>query len=345
MSNTDSIIDAAPVRIILSAGDPAGIGPDLISAVIQHEFNAEIIAVADPEVLQERADSLGLPLELTEFNQQQPPQRHIPGQLKLVRLHTARPVIAGKPEAANAAYVLESIRTATRACLDKVCDAMVTAPVNKAIINTAGTPFRGHTEFIAALCGDCLPVMMLQNNHLRVILVTTHLPLKDVPFSITRELLTQVITIANHELKIREGIARPHLAVCGLNPHAGEGGFLGSEELEVIIPVLDQLRAAGLNLRGPVPADTAFTSSALETVDAVIAMYHDQGLPVLKSQGFGDSVNITLGLPIIRTSVDHGTAYALAGTGRASDTSLLAAINCAIKLANGTASTDAVQTP
>jgi 4-hydroxythreonine-4-phosphate dehydrogenase len=243
------------------------------------------------------------------------------------------PVIGGQLNTANADYVLESIKIATQGCLSGQFQAMVTGPVNKAIINQAGHNFSGHTEFIAELCDQAFPVMLLANEKMRVALVTTHLPLAKVSEHITAIRLEKVITIAASDLTRRFGITRPRLLVCGLNPHAGEQGHLGDEEINIIIPTLNSLRETGLLITGPVPADTAFTPDSLRDIDLVIAMYHDQGLPVLKSHGFGDTVNITLGLPIIRTSVDHGTALDLVGTGKASSSSLSNAIHQAITLA------------
>lgn len=241
-------------------------------------------------------------------------------------------VTPGVPDSANADYVLATLRRAVRGCREGEFSAMVTGPVHKATINRAGYRFSGHTEFIAAECDTAGPVMMLMNPDLRVALVTTHLPLSAVPAAITRHGLRHVLEVVQGDLRDRFGIAAPHLLVCGLNPHAGEQGYLGREEIEIIEPVLEELRRAGLDLIGPVPADTAFTPESLHGMDAVVAMYHDQGLPPLKARGFGDIVNITLGLPILRTSVDHGTAFSLAGTGRARADSLLAAIDCAGRL-------------
>lgn len=334
MSNTGLENDRGRLhRILLSVGDPAGIGPDLIINAAQNRFAAEIIAVGSPECLLQRAETLGQPLAIETFHTNRPRQCHRPGILPVIATQPTAMAIAGKADPRNAAHVLECIRTAVTMCLDGVGDALVTLPVNKAMINAGGFPFSGHTEFIAGLCGNCHPIMMLQNKALRVILATTHIPLRQVAGSITRDLLRKVIEIAHSGLRQRMGVAKPRLLVCGLNPHAGEGGYLGDEEQEIIGPELESLRARGFNVRGPVPADTAFIQPRLATADAVIVMYHDQGLPVLKSMGFGESVNITLGLPIIRTSVDHGTAYELAGVGKASADSLLAAIECAIEMA------------
>ena len=273
---------------------------------------------------------LGLPLSLHEYDGKVRSGAHT---LTVLPLPMAVAVNPGTPDSANADYVLDTLRRAVRGCLDGEFAAMVTGPVHKAILNQAGHDFTGHTEFIAAQCGDTVPVMMLANRSLRVALVTTHLPLKEVCEAVTAERLKHVVTVVHHDLISRFGIHAPRLLVCGLNPHAGEQGYLGREETEILEPVLVELRSAGLDLVGPVPADTAFTPDSLRGVDAVVAMYHDQGLPPLKAQGFGETVNITLGLPLIRTSVDHGTAFTLAGTGKARPDSLLAATDFAYRLA------------
>ncbi len=244
-------------------------------------------------------------------------------------------VTAGRLDPRNAAYVLETLRLAATRVLAGAADALVTAPVQKSVINDAGIPFSGHTEFLAELCGAPTPVMMLAAGTLRVALATTHLPLREVPAAITRDGLEAVLRLLHRDLRRCFGIAAPRILVCGLNPHAGEGGPLGREELEVIAPALAALRAEGMRLEGPLPADTLFTPRQLDQADAVLAMYHDQGLPVLKHAGFGEAVNVTLGLPIIRTSVDHGTALDLAGSGRAESGSLRAALDLAIALARG----------
>ena len=319
-------------RLALTPGEPAGIGPDIVIQAAQQSFNAEIIVVADPDLLKKRSELLHLPLELISFNSSSPAKRHQPGTLYIQPVTHMISGQPGQPEVANASYVLETLKTACTGCLDKKFDAMVTAPVHKAIINQAGFPFTGHTEYLAGICAAGYPVMMLANRKLRVALVTTHLPLSRVSKTITPDILEKVITIVWHDLKTQFGISEPNILVCGLNPHAGENGHLGTEEIDVIIPVLERLRVKGLRLQGPMPADTAFTSERLTDIDVVIAMYHDQGLPVLKALGFGETVNITLGLPIIRTSVDHGTALPLAGSGMANSASLIAAIDCAITL-------------
>ena len=290
----------------------------------------ELVVIADPALLKARAGMLGLPLSLHEYDGKVRSGAHT---LTVLPLPMAVAVNPGTPDSANADYVLDTLRRAVRGCLDGEFAAMVTGPVHKATLNQAGHDFTGHTEFIAAQCGDTVPVMMLANRSLRVALVTTHLPLKEVCEAVTAERLKHVVTVVHHDLISRFGIHAPRLLVCGLNPHAGEQGYLGREETEILEPVLVELRSAGLDLVGPVPADTAFTPDSLRGVDAVVAMYHDQGLPPLKAQGFGETVNITLGLPLIRTSVDHGTAFTLAGTGKARPDSLLAATDFAYRLA------------
>ena len=320
-------------RIALTPGEPAGIGPDLCIALVQSELPCQLIAIADPELLQERAKRLGLPLKLTEFNENAPAQAHQAGQLTVLPVDLIAPVSTGQLNAANSRYVLKTITKAVQGCMKGMFAAMVTAPVHKGIINVADIAFTGHTEFIAEITGGN-PVMMLATPGLRVALVTIHLPLSEVPKAITHTRLRQVVRTLDHDLRTRFGIEKPRLLVCGLNPHAGENGYLGREEIDIIEPVLNNLRKLGLDLEGPLPADTLFTPKYLEQADAVLAMYHDQGLPVLKHKGFGKSVNITLGLPIIRTSVDHGTALDLAGTGLADVGSLRYALETAITMAN-----------
>ena len=320
-------------RLAITPGEPAGIGPDIVLALAQRDWPAELVAVCDPELLQARAAALGLAINLTEADFSASPQPHRAGSLKVLPVKLASPVTAGKLNTDNANYVLNTLKAATDACLAGQCQALVTAPVQKSVINDAGIAFSGHTEFLAERCGAEKVVMMLATRELRVALATTHLPLRQVPDAITRESLSQVLRITHRSLQQQFGISQPRILVLGLNPHAGEGGHLGREELDVIIPTLDALRAEGLNLSAPLPADTAFTPKHLSQADAVLAMYHDQGLPVLKYQGFGRAVNITLGLPIIRTSVDHGTALDLAGTGGADTGSLEEALNQAIVMA------------
>jgi len=329
-------------RIILTTGEPAGIGPDLLVDIATQPYPAQLICITDPELLTDRAAQLNRQLELVEYHEALPRAVHQPGQLYYLPLATARPVTAGIADVKNVPFVLDSITRATRGCLTGEFDAMVTAPVNKGVINKSGHSFSGHTEYIAELCGAGQPVMMLMNSYLRVALVTTHLPLAMVHAAITATRLEQILQIVNIDLQNKLGITRPVILVCGLNPHAGEAGYLGTEEIEIIIPVVNNLKSMGLNITGPVPADTAFTRDSLEGIDVVVAMYHDQGLPVLKSHGFGETVNVTLGLPVIRTSVDHGTALELAGTGRARSGSLHAAIEASLEMVRITQATAAI---
>lgn len=326
----------ASVRLAVTPGEPAGIGPELLAQVAVCDYPDELVAVADPELIGARAERLGLALALPLFDPSQPPAPHRAGRLAVLPVRLRRPAAPGELDPRNAAYVLDTLVAACDGCLAGRFDALVTGPVHKAVINAAGLPFTGHTEFLAERC-DADPVMMLIAPGLRVALATTHLPLAAVSAAITPERLERVIRILDHDLRARFGIASPRVLVCGLNPHAGEGGHLGREEIEVIAPVLARLRAEGMDLTGPLPADTAFLPPRLAAADAVLAMYHDQGLPVLKHLGFGRAVNLTLGLPIIRTSVDHGTALDLAGTGQGDPGSLLAALDCAAEMARRSA--------
>lgn len=318
--------------LALTPGEPAGIGPDLCISLAQEARSCGLVAVADPGLLVDRAALLGLPLRLDEFRPGQPPAT-APGCLSVLPVALQRQAVPGTLDPANAEYVLQSLRRAVAGCQAGEFAALVTGPVHKGIINQAGTRFTGHTEFLAELTGTARVVMMLTAPGLRVALATTHLPLREVSDAITPERLETVLRIMHHDLVQRFRLAAPRILVCGLNPHAGEDGHLGREEIDVIEPVLVRLRAEGLDLVGPLPADTAFTPGRLAGADAVLAMYHDQGLPVLKHLGFGTAVNITLGLPIVRTSVDHGTALDLAGTGRAAPGSLQAAVRSAAELA------------
>lgn len=311
--------------VVFTPGDPAGIGPDLAVQLSLLELDQIIVMAADPELLAQRAEQLDIPLQVLTLEQQLPDTPAPRGTLYVRPVKLSQPAIAGQLNSANAGYVLESIRTSVEGCLSGEFSALVTGPIHKGIINDAGTPFTGHTEYLAQLT-DSKPVMMLACPGLRVALATTHLPLRLVSDAITRPLLTEVLNILHGELIHRFGIDHPRILVCGLNPHAGEGGHMGHEEIDIIAPVLEQLRMTGMQLLGPLPADTLFTPRYLQQADAVLAMYHDQGLPVLKHKGFGEAVNITLGLPIIRTSVDHGTALDLAGSGKAEIGSLLAAL-------------------
>ncbi|MGB1139485.1 MAG: 4-hydroxythreonine-4-phosphate dehydrogenase PdxA [Halioglobus sp.] len=321
-------------RIAVTAGEPAGIGPDVLIAAAQQPWPAELVAVADAGLLQARARQLGLPLQLEPLQPDQPALAHRPGVLLLQQVNLGAPVQPGALDPKNAGYVLESLRIAVTGCTQGTYQAMVTCPVQKSVINDADIPFTGHTEFLADETDTELVVMMLATRELRVALATTHLALKDVPDAITPELLLATLRILDADLRDKFGIASPRIAVLGLNPHAGEGGHLGREEIDTLVPALEQLRAEGLDLLGPLPADTAFNPDILGQSDAVFAMYHDQGLPVLKFSGFGKAINITLGLPLIRTSVDHGTALDLAGSGKADGGSLEEALTIAIDMAN-----------
>nr|MDT0253890.1 4-hydroxythreonine-4-phosphate dehydrogenase PdxA [Endozoicomonas sp.] len=322
-------------RLVITAGEPAGIGPDLCLMLASHEFSkpVQLVIAADPELLAQRAKQLGLAVDLQLFS----PETRKPAEkntLLVLPVPTACTPLPGVINPANGHYVLDTLTLALRGCINGLFDGMVTGPVHKEAINNAGIPFSGHTEFLAELTHTEKVVMMLATEGLRVALATTHLPLSQVSSAITRHSLTQVIEILHRELQEKFGIPSPHIIVCGLNPHAGEGGHLGMEEIETIIPVLKHCRAEGMNLTGPLPADTAFNPRLLQQADAVLAMYHDQGLPVLKFKGFGKAVNITLGLPIIRTSVDHGTALDLAGTGNIDPGSLYTAIETALNMVN-----------
>lgn len=319
-------------RIALTPGEPAGIGPDIVLMAAQQEHPAELVALADPALLRERSRLLDLPIELDILEPAalaRPATLHRPGTLKILPCTVARAVVPGQLDSANARYVLDTLQLAVDGCRSDRFAAMVTAPVQKSIINDAGIPFTGHTEFLAAATQTARVVMMLATTQLRVALATTHLPLAEVPAAISAASLTETLTILHRDLRQRFGLPTPRIAVLGLNPHAGEGGHMGREEIDIIIPTIERLRASGMDLIGPLPADTAFNPKVLQNVDAVFAMYHDQGLPVLKYSGFGRAVNITLGLPIIRTSVDHGTALDLAGSGSADKESLVTAIRIA----------------
>ncbi|MCK5869484.1 4-hydroxythreonine-4-phosphate dehydrogenase PdxA [Methylococcaceae bacterium HT1] len=322
-------------RIALTPGEPSGIGPDLCIQLAQDNLPCQLVVIADPVLLSQRAKQLDLPISIKLFNDQQPITQHIPGTLIVLPCHLHDPVICGKLNKNNSQYVVKTIATATKGCLSGLFSAMVTGPVHKGIINDAGIAFTGHTEYISAITGGH-PVMMLATEGLRVALATTHLPLAEVSKAITQKTLTTVIHLLDSDLRHRFGLKQPHILVCGLNPHAGEGGHLGHEEIDIIEPVLIKCRQDGINLQGPLPADTLFTAKYLDKADAVLAMYHDQGLPVLKYKGFGKAVNITLGLPIIRTSVDHGTALDLAGTGKADVGSLVFALQTAIQMSAST---------
>lgn len=322
-------------RFALTPGEPAGIGPDLCLLLAREAQPHVLVAIANRDLLADRAQLLGLDIKLLEVSPEDWPRQAAPaGSLYVWDTVLGAPVKPGVLNGNNARYVLETLARAGTGCLNGDFAGMITAPVHKGVINQAGITFSGHTEFLAELTHTEQVVMMLATHGLRVALVTTHLPLKDVAPAITPERLSRVTRILDHDLRTKFGIAKPRILVCGLNPHAGEGGHLGREEVEIIEPTLQQLRNEGINLIGPLPADTLFTPKHLEQCDAVLAMYHDQGLPVLKYKGFGAAVNITLGLPIIRTSVDHGTALDLAGSGKIDSGSLQVALRTAYEMAD-----------
>ena len=288
-----------------------------------------LAVIADPDLLRERASRLGAEIHIEPWEG----QPHRPGSLTVAAESLAVPATPGTVDVANAASVLRTLDRATDGCLAGEFDAMVTGPVHKGVINDAGVPFTGHTEYLARRSGAPLPVMLLASDRLRVALVTTHVALRQVPDLITRARLSATLEVLLEDLEARFSVRDPRVAVCGLNPHAGEGGHLGTEDADVIAPVVAGFRERGRRVEGPIPADSAFTPSRLARCDAVLALYHDQGLPVVKHQGFGRAVNVTLGLPLIRTSVDHGTALYLAATGGAAADSLVAALHMAIELA------------
>lgn len=319
-------------RVVITPGEPAGIGPDLVVQLAQRSWPVELVICADASVLEARAKTLNLPLTLLSYQAENAPLPQQAGTLTLLPVPLRTPVVPGQLSTENGHYVVETLARACDGCLSGEFAALITGPVHKGVINDAGVAFTGHTEFFEARSHSAKVVMMLATEELRVALATTHLPIKAVSDAITPDLLREVIAILHHDLRTKFGIADPHVLVCGLNPHAGEGGHMGTEEIDTIIPVLDEMRAQGMNLSGPLPADTLFQPKYLDHADAVLAMYHDQGLPVLKYQGFGRGVNITLGLPFIRTSVDHGTALDLAGQGKADVGSFITALNLAIKM-------------
>ena len=316
--------------LVLTTGEPAGIGPELTVQLLQQPLPAPLVIAGDPDLLLERATLLNLPLALKDDILVAPG-----GEAELLPVALGASSVPGSLDTANAPYVIEMLTAATDGCLSGTFSGLVTAPVQKSTLIEAGNDFVGHTEFLAQRAGVDTPVMMLATDELRVALVTIHLPLSEVPRAVTRETLEAVLRVVDSDLRTRFGIPAPVIGVCGLNPHAGEAGHLGREEQDIIVPVIDELRAEGLVLRGPLPADTAFTQQPLKVLDVVVAMFHDQGLPVIKHAGFGEVANITLGLPFVRTSVDHGTALDLAGTGRAQVASPVRAVELAIRLSGG----------
>jgi len=321
-----------PAPLVITAGEPAGIGPDLCVQLSVAPSAIPFVVIADKHLLQQRAALLGIPLQIRDYSDARESVSR-PDTLTVIHVPLVEECQPGVLNAANSEYVLATLRRAVQGCQRNDFSGMVTAPVHKGIINDAGIDFTGHTEFLAEQTNTKQVVMMLVGGGMRVALVTTHLALHDVPAAITAPLLENVLRIIQHDLLRRFGITQPRILAAGLNPHAGEGGYLGREEIEVMIPVLDRLRAEGMKVSVPLPADTLFTPQKLAQCDCVLAMYHDQGLPVLKHASFGQGVNVTLGLPIIRTSVDHGTALDLAGTGNADGGSLLEAISLAARMA------------
>ena len=322
---------ATIATIAVTAGEPAGVGPEICAALIQAALPARIVVIADRALLRERTH-----VEWLEFSGG---CTATAAGVSVLHVPLSVPSTAGKLNTANSRYVLRTLGVACDGCTDHLFDAMATAPVHKGVINDAGIAFTGHTEFLEQRTHAPHVVMMLVGGGMRVALATTHLALKDVAAHITRDSLTQTLRVLHHDLQQHFGIAQPRIAVTGLNPHAGESGHMGREEIDVIAPVIAELRSAGLNLSGPLPADTLFNPARLKHYDAVLAMYHDQGLPVLKYASFGTGVNVTLGLPIIRTSVDHGTALDIAGSGQADAGSLIAAVKLALELAHARAPT------
>ncbi len=320
-------------RIVITSGEPAGIGPDLCVMLAQADWDADLVFAVDPDLIVSVSRSIGQAIAIERYDPAATPAPSRAGRMKVLAARCARPVVAGTPDPGNARYVLYLLDEACDACVRGDCAAMATAPVQKSALLDAGFAFTGHTEYLAARTGAKLPVMMLASDRMRVALVTTHLPLAAVPAAITAERLIATLRILHADLVRRFRVPAPRIAVLGLNPHAGESGHLGREEIEVIEPALRVARREGIDARGPLPADTAFTPRALADADAVLAMYHDQGLPVIKYASFGRSVNVTLGLGILRTSVDHGTALALARSGKADPASLRAAVALAVRLA------------
>ena len=323
-------------RIALTSGEPAGIGPELCLAAARSTLPVELVCLADRALLAERATQLGWPITLRDYSPSAR-QAHEPNTLTVLHHPLAAPSKPGQLDKRNGRYVLDLLDRAIKGTVSGEFAAIVTAPVHKGVINDGGVPFTGHTEYLAEHTGGAMPVMMLAAPGMRVALATTHLPLKDVSAAITIDSLLKTASIMDADLKKWWGIKSPRIAICGLNPHAGEGGYLGREELDVIAPAIKLMRERGIQATGPLPADTAFVPQMLEQCDAVLAMYHDQGLPVIKHAGFECTVNITLGIPILRTSVDHGTALDLAGTGRADPRSLMAAIELASQIITHTA--------
>ncbi len=329
----EQALKPGPQRVAITAGEPAGIGPDLCLALAGLSLPCSLVVIGSRALLAERARQLGLTLQLESYLPDAPASAQAPGRLHVLDVPLAAHCVAGKLDPANASHVLAILDRAIAGTAKGEFAAMVTAPVQKSVINDSGVPFTGHTEYLAERTNATHPVMLLAAGSLRVALATTHLPLRAVSDAVTGNLLDTTLRILHDDVRTLWGIERPRIAVCGLNPHAGESGHLGTEDRYVIQPAIERARAAGMLVDGPLPADTVFVPRNLANYDVVLAMYHDQGLPVLKHAGFGHAVNVTLGLPIVRTSVDHGTALDLAGTGRADAGSLIAATHLAIEFA------------
>ena len=321
------------LRLVLTTGEPAGVGPDVVLQAAMSEWPASLVAIGCQKTLTQRAEQIGMNIQLVPYNASTDRPTHRAGWLPVIDLPVPATCVSGVLNPHNASQVVAQLDLATELCCVNECEAMVTAPVHKGVINSAGVAFSGHTEFLAELSGGDHPVMLLASRGLRIALVTTHLPLRAVPEAITSESVERTILTVHQGLRSVFGLDTPRLTVLGLNPHAGEDGHIGREELDVITPVCEALIAQGLQISGPISADTAFNEQVRQSTDAYVAMFHDQGLPVIKSEGFGEIVNVTLGLPIIRTSVDHGTALSLAGTGEANPASMKAAISMAIEMA------------
>ena len=313
-------------RIIITPGEPAGIGPDITIEIAQQPWHAELVVIADPDLLLERAKLIGKSIKLIECNLEQPATAHQPGTLQMLPVKCKAAPLAGALNPENSSYVIKTLELAASLCQQQIAQAMVTGPVHKGVINQAGIPFTGHTEFLADYCHVQHTVMLFVVNHLKIALATTHIPLSEVPKAITEKRLILTLSILNENLKKYFSIPFPSIFICGLNPHAGENGYLGREEIDIITPALTSLREQGYLVHGPLPADTLFTSKYIHQADAFLAMYHDQVLPLVKHISFGHAVNVTLGLPFLRTSVDHGTALDIAGKGTADPTSLSAAL-------------------
>jgi 4-hydroxythreonine-4-phosphate dehydrogenase len=324
--------EASLKRLLITPGEPAGIGPDVTLHIIQKPWQAQLIAIADPDLLRQRAKQMGLPLQLFECDLKEPPLPHEPGKLAIIPVRLNVDSLPQKLNVSNADYVIRTLKMAASLCTKKSVEGLVTGPVHKGIINQAGIPFTGHTEFFANYCHVPYTVMLFVVDQLKVALATTHISLANVPKAITKERLHATLSILHEALKQKFRIETPRILVCGLNPHAGEGGYLGQEELEIITPLLNEWREKDYRIQGPLPADTLFTPSFLKNADAILAMYHDQALPLVKYIGFGHAVNVTLGLPFVRTSVDHGTALDVAGTPEVDPGSMDKALELAIKL-------------